>query len=356
VAIIRMFASIACIAMSLGLSACGGGSETASALPAPTPPPVPPGLSVFLLAGQSNMVGSVDESLLKDFLNEFSSNAPDLEKRLDDRLWAFYLSIDPNGEYYSRSGAEYQGIKNLQIPELIRLQREGFVGDQLIEPHPSVMCSFNASSVEALRVNCGEAFGPELMMGHVLSKTLGSPTSLIKVAVGGTTLLCNWRSPSRSDPVPADKATENCGALYGELSARIKSLATKPAEVHPDCASKKCEWAAFVYFQGENDAFEPQGARDYEVNLRLLIADVRKEVGNPNLPVVIVQVGAWGGGVADGRFVAAAQKKVAESDANARLVVTSDLSTYHHYDSAAQLIIGERVAKAVQALTFREKR
>jgi Carbohydrate esterase, sialic acid-specific acetylesterase len=310
-------------------------------------------MPVYLLAGQSNMVGSVDESLLKNFLTEFSSPAPNLEKRLDDRLWAFYVSIDPNGEYYTRSGAEYQGISKFQTPELIRLHREGFVGDQLIKPHPSVMCSFNGSKVEALRVNCGEAFGPELMMGHVLSKTLGSPTSLIKVAEGGTTLLCDWRSPSRKDmvQVPADK--ESCGVLYGDLSARIKSLASKPAEVHPDCASKKCQWSAFVYFQGENDAFEPQGAKDYEVNLRLLIADVRKEVGNPKLPVVIVQVGAWGGSVADGELVAKAQKKVAESDASARLVVTSDLSTYYHYDAAAQLIIGERVAKAVQALTVK---
>jgi Carbohydrate esterase, sialic acid-specific acetylesterase len=215
------------------------------------------------------------------------------------------------------------------------------------------MCSYNGNGnkVAALQVNCGEDFGPELMMGHMLGKTLGSPTSLIKVAVGGTTLYCDWRSPSRQDSVVVPEDKTRCGELYDELSARIKSLATKPAEVHPDCASKKCQWSAFVYFQGENDAFVPQGAKDYEVNLRLLIADVRKAVGNPKLPVVIVQVGAWGGGVADGKLVAAAQKKVAESDANARLVVTSDLSTYYHYDSAAQLIIGERVAKAVQALT-----
>jgi hypothetical protein len=303
-------------------------------------------MPVYLLAGQSNMVGNVDESLLNNFLIEFSNKASDLEKRLGDRLWAWYQTIDPKGEYYTRSSPEYQKVATYEISELIRLHREGLISDQLTKPHPSVMCSFNGSKVEALRVNCGQAFGPELMMGHVLSKTLGSPTSLIKVAEGGTTLRFDWTSPSRGD--------QPVGAQYKLLSARIKSLTTKPAEVHPNCASKKCRWAAFVYFQGENDAFDDKAAMDYEINLRALISDVRKEVGNPNLPVVIVQVGAWGSSVGKGNLVAAAQKTVVQSDAHARLAVTSDLSTYYHYHSGAQLIIGERVAKAVQELTLKE--
>ena len=38
------------------------------------------------------------------------------------------------------------------------------------------------------------------------------------------------------------------------------------------------------------------------------------------------------------------------ADKYARLVNTSDLSGFYHYDSAAKLIIGGRVAQAVKAL------
>jgi hypothetical protein len=171
-------------------------------------------------------------------------------------------------------------MANHQIAELMRLHQEGLVGNQLTQPHPSVMCSLNGSKVAALNTNCGSPFGPELMMGHVLAKTLGSPTSLIKVAEGGTTLERHWRSPSRGEPV---------GDQYNLLSARIKSLASKPAEIHPDCASKKCRWAAFIYFQGENDAFDSDAAKAYESSLRALIKDVRSDIGNPNLPVIILR-------------------------------------------------------------------
>jgi hypothetical protein len=124
--------------------------------------------------------------------------------------------------------------------------------------------------------------------------------------------------------------------------------------VNPSCTNRTCKWSAFVWFQGENDAQVAEGA-DYEKNLKNFIADVRKDVGSPTLPVVIVQIGKWGqsfrvNNVAIGVAVADAQTKVVKEDKYARIVNTADLSGFYHYDSASQLIIGERVSLAVKSL------
>jgi hypothetical protein len=80
-------------------------------------------------------------------------------------------------------------------------------------------------------------------------------------------------------------------------------------------------------------------------------------VGSPTLPVVIVQIGSWAQSIttgaqntASGKKVADAQTAVVKADKYARIVSTSDLNGFYHYDSASQLIIGERVALAVKAL------
>ena len=140
------------------------------------------------------------------------------------------------------------------------------------------------------------------------------------------------------------------GPLYTQLRSRIQSLSLAPASVNPSCKTQACRWSAFVWFQGENDSFDSANGLSYEQNLKNLIADVRSEVGAPTLPVVIVQIGTWAQSMAFGKNVAAAQSSVVSADKHARIVTTSDLSGFYHYDSAAQLIIGERVAQAVQAL------
>ena len=179
------------------------------------------------------------------------------------------------------------------------------------------------------------------MLGHALGKAGYSATSLIKVAVGGTTLYVDWRSPLSGGTV---------GPLYTQLRSRIQSLKSDPASVNPLCKTQSCRWSAFVWFQGENDSFNKANGESYEQNLKNLIADVRSDVGSPSLPVVIVQTGRWAQSLTYGKNVAAAQKSVVSADKFARLVTTSDLSGWYHYDPAAQLIIGDRVAQAVQAL------
>jgi hypothetical protein len=300
-------------------------------------------LPMFLLAGQSNMEGNVDTALFESILSDLSSGASTgLEARLAERIR--YWHKDTNNGY---AGYGYSPqMAALEASELVRLNAAGLVGAALTTPNPKILCSWNAAGVgplfvSSLATKCGSPFGPELVFGQALSKAGYSSTSLIKVAHGGTNLYVDWRSPLSGGAV---------GPLYTELRARIQSLKSAPASVNPACKTQGCQWSVFVWFQGENDSFDSANGLSYEQNLKNLIADVRRDVGSPTLPVVIVQTGAWAQSLAFGKNVASAQSSVANTDKYTKLVATSDLSGFYHYDSASKLIIGDRIAQAVKAL------
>jgi Carbohydrate esterase, sialic acid-specific acetylesterase len=304
-------------------------------------------LPMFLLAGQSNMEGNVDKELLQNILADLADTSIiDLKASLVKRIR--YWHNDTNGGYagygYSDTMAAYESS------ELVRLKASGLIGANLTTPSTKVFCSWNESPLVPLQVfapdnvRCGGPIGPEQVFGQALDKAGYSSTSVIKVAYGGTSLYDDWRSPSMG-------GTPNGNDLYAKLKSRIKSLKDKPASVNPSCTARACRWSAFIWFQGESDGFNKVHAETYEKNLKNFIADVRAEAGSPTLPVVIIQLGEWGTyGTGSGQNVANAQTAWVKADKNARIVNTADLSGFFHYDSASQLIIGERVALAVKSL------
>lgn len=299
-------------------------------------------MPVFLMAGQSNMVGNVDATLFGALLDELASGDPSTTaSRLKSRLSDWYL-INNNG--YASYGYS-DAMATFESSELIRLKNAGLVGPFLKTPLPSVMCAMNGTKIAGLTTNCGSIFGPELVLGHYLHANGGTPTSLIKVAKGGTTLYTDWRSPET-----VAQSGGSVGPLYSELQSRIDSLASSPASVHARCESVACRWGGFIWFQGENDAFDPAAAGAYAKNLTNLIVDVRKRVGASTLPVVVVGIGKWAQSLAHGATVRLAQQSVVAADAQTRLVKTDDLSGFYHYDPAAQLIIGERVGIALRSM------
>lgn len=303
-------------------------------------------LPMFLLAGQSNMEGNVDALLLTSLVEELGkdSSDPDVKTRMLAILYDWYWKA--NGGYASYGHTD--AMAELEINELIAYRDQGLMGPDLTAPHQNTYCSFNDAPVGKLEASeeagCGNPFGPELMLGHVWEKRGQSTTpplssSLVKVARGGTTLFKDWRSPASGGEVGPD---------YLLLKERIADLRNDPASVHPDCEDKECKWSAFIWFQGENDSLDAAHAPAYEANLRNLLADVRAEVGNPALPVIIVQTGAWAQSLEFGAEVAAAQQRIVDEDMHAELVVTDDLSGFYHYDPAAQLIIGRRIADVME--------
>jgi hypothetical protein len=297
---------------------------------------------LFLLAGQSNMEGNIDTGLANEIINELGkTEITTLAARVENSLDNWYRTNDDGYAMYAYSEENISFLAS----ELLRLKEDDIVGGKLSRPSETVVCSFNDSGLFFLEQNCGKPFGPELTLGHYLAKNNKTPTSLIKVAAGGTTLYTDWLSPSA-----AANAGRAIGPQYEALKTRINSLQSAPESINADCVQTTCDWSAFIWFQGENDSFDIENANSYEESLRAFIADIRIEARAPNLPVVIVGTGYWAQSMDFGTVVATAQQTVADEDNSIALVRTNDLSRFFHYDPPSQMIIGERIGIALERL------
>ncbi len=230
---------------------------------------------------------------------------------------------------------------------------------KLMTPRDDVWCVAAQKAPGPMRPGYGVRagnFGLELMMGHVLGDAVANRVVLFKTGRGGTTLYKQWRPPST-----VKRAGGEVGPLYTRMIRRFHNLLDNAEDILPWYKGQGIEVAGFVWFQGENDslAMTEDGVgywKSYEANLKDLIADVRREVGVPDLPVLIVQIndGLWDGidkstgkATKGGPTIRAAQKKVAETDPHGTWIKTSDLDTGYHYDPPSHLEIGVRAGKAL---------
>ena len=173
--------------------------------------------------------------------------------------------------------------------------------------------------------NTDPMYGPELSFGHVMAAGLPSnENKVLKVAMGGASLGDHWR-PS--------------GPMYKTLLKETRAALQ---------ASEKegLELGGLVWFQGYNDQYSDSYCDalypKYEANLREFISNIRRDLGAPGLPIVVVKA-RNGGQMAT---IRAAQDAVTDTP-GVSTVESNDTSECYHYDSGAQLVIGERAAKAM---------
>ncbi len=127
--------------------------------------------------------------------------------------------------------------------------------------------------------------GPELQIGHQLGDAVDAPVLLIKTAWGGKSLYKDFRPPSAGGEV---------GDYYTKMHAEVKEALNGIDKEFPALASRHIEIAGFIWFQGWNDMFNKDALEQYENNLVHLIKNVRKEYAEPNLPVIVGELGNGG--------------------------------------------------------------
>ena len=188
----------------------------------------------------------------------------------------------------------------------------------------------------------GEMFGPEWTFGRSVSEVMGPGRSvgLIKFAQEGTSLADDWRFED--------------GALYQELLSRV--VAAFNAVENP--FSPKLQ--ALVWMQGESDAHEGHPgnmhgalARRYEENLVRFISGLRSELAARGcfagdvLPVVVGRISA-SPALKFASEVRRAQWLVARDLPRVGLVNTDALSLEDglHYDTHSVLDLGRMFASA----------
>jgi len=296
----------------------------------------------FLFAGQSNMVGRSNDAKeglfdeLIDILNSGESKfkiIENLEIAIGASNGATQNSIKNEARilYDMRSLLEENVIKNAMEK----------VSCSFFDPKEPQVCGCEQ---DLTPYTCGrDDYGPELMFGHRFSKLdtmyQGQEISITKVAAGGTKIYKNWSKSNAGSP-------QN---YWKNLANTIKAA--------------KGSMKAFVWFQGEADCREAEDRESYLENLTQFVSDVRSEIyktslsfGSPDdVPVVIVELGRW---VYDiNTTVLEAQRTFVNNTPNTMLVSTgsTDIDTEKltknlHFDAAAYLIIGDRIAKVLASL------
>jgi alpha-galactosidase len=147
----------------------------------------------------------------------------------------------------------------------------------------------------------GTQIGPEFSFGLSLAKRIDDPILLIKTSWGGKSLHYDFRPPSAGEyelnekERSGDKAAEikkNAGRYYRMMNEAVHGVLKNPKDNHPAYdAEAGYEIAGFVWFQGFNDQFSPAFRDNYKENMISFIKDVRKEYKTPKMPFIIGVMG-----------------------------------------------------------------
>jgi sialate O-acetylesterase len=199
-------------------------------------PPDFPSLDTWILAGQSNMQGV---GLLSEALSP------------DDRVWAFSMAgkwepaQDPLHPLWLSCQPVHQELRRPNLPP----EQQGLSNEELHKLSTAV---------------CGAGLG--LSFGKAMADALGTPVGLLPAAHGGTSL-DQW-SPSLKE--------HGGHSLYGAMLQSVKA-AGAPLR-------------GLLWYQGESDALADQG-QTYGERLAAWITALREDLGLPDLPVLLVQLG-----------------------------------------------------------------
>ncbi len=217
-------------------------------------------LRVFLLAGQSNMQGQgvVDFDHPK-YYNGGKGILKNVIKN-PERTHLYKHIVDNKGDWIVRDDVfvRHQAKEELKTGGL----SVGFTG-----------------------YGGRHHIGPEFQLGHLVGEAYDEPVLLIKTAWGGKSIYRDFRPPSSGGTT---------GEFYKKMLAEYREGLAKLGDEFPLLAKRKPELSGFVWFQGWNDMFDDEALKEYEANLIHLVRDVRREFEQPNLPVVIGELGNGG--------------------------------------------------------------
>jgi len=356
------------IAVLLGVFTLGTSARDKSASkPADMSKPV----QVFILMGQSNMVG----------LGKVGGPDGSLEFAVKEKKKYPYL-VDETGAWFERKDVRFARVMSGRGGGMQRLNNEW------------------------MTVKTCKTIGPEFGIAEPLGNAVAEPVLILKSCIGNRSLGWDLLPPGseRYEFVIKDKAGGEKKMVYAGYKDKpdswemdpSKGLKTEPGPWVDKKTGKPIEWyagkqwdddvshartvlseldkhypgatkyevAGFFYWQGEKDAGNPGHAALYEKNLVHFIKTVRKEFNAPNAKFVLATMGesAKGGGGLGGEILNAqlavdgGSGKHPEFKGNVATIYTSPMaqggSGNAHYGGKAEVYmdVGEAMGKAMVEL------
>ena len=298
-------------------------------------------VKVFILAGQSNMQGHGRIAMGKDGDLDYAAKQEQFSYLKDGGDW-----VERDDVFYHHTTGKGEVIKSQLKPGL----------------------GANADSV-----------GPELAIGHVLGEHFDEPVLLIKCAWGGQAIGMTFRPPGagmpdyldekfekakKKDPgLSLDDFKERFGTRYRQTLDEVQAVLGNLGKEFPELKGRDHEIVGFFWHQGWNDGCDRAFTMEYESNMTHFIRDMRKDLGDEDLPFVIATSGMGGPdatGVAGGlgKNIEPAQVNAAKKYENCIAVETRHFQKHkpgrqksHWHNSAeSYCLVGDAAARAMLEL------
>jgi hypothetical protein len=335
--------ALAALAAACLLPAAAGGAPAAAPAPDGKPADMSKPVQVFILMGQSNMVG----------MGKIAGGEVSLENAVKEKKKYPYL-VDEAGNWTERKDVRFVRYMSGKGP----------------------------LNNEWMTVKTCRTIGPEFGIGHCLGDALDAPVMILKCCIGNRSL--GWDLlPPGSERFEADgkiyagykdspdswaKGTEPkpigwyAGKQYDDDTADAKKVLAELDKHYP--GATKCEVAGFFFWQGEKDCGNPVHAGRYEQNLVHFIKQLRKDFNAPGAKFVMATLGESakgcggnGGKVLEGHLaVDGTSGKYPEFKGNVATVYSNPMaqggSGNGHYGGKAEVYmdVGEAMGKAMADL------
>lgn len=281
-------------------------------------------LNIFILAGQSNMVGHArahtiatlyasdnlrDKELLQLVIDNDDLSPDVLEAQLERGRLIDELT---GGISNSKIKAMEEGPERTALEKKVEaLKKEHQAYKDLISSSCAVSDRVYINSIADRNKKSGKLgigygadpskIGPEYGFGLSMARKISGPILLIKTSWGGKSLNYNFRPPSAGEYLLNDKEKasdraaqikEDAGLNYRLMTESVQEVLANLKDNHPAYDEEAgYKIAGFVWFQGFNDQFSPEFRDNYEANMVSFIKDIRKEYKEPELPFVIGVLG-----------------------------------------------------------------
>lgn len=262
-------------------------------------------VKVYILAGQSNMVG----------YGMVPGTGPGTLESLVKIDGKFPNLVDASGNWTVRNDVMYRGVVRA-------------VGAKKLSPSTGV----NTDHI-----------GPEFGFGQVMGYLHDEPVLIIKASNGGKNIGFDYLPPGSQQytangytyagygespyrwttgttPIPTDP---KAGYQYDECFSAVHSVLDNFNTSYPQYADQGYEIAGFAWWQGYNDQFVDTYPERYEFNMANFIKALRTEFNAPNAPFVLATLAADGGWDNPKESVLAI--------ANGQLAVSGDTGNYPEF-------------------------
>jgi len=237
-------------------------------------------LKVFILSGQSNMVG----------FGQLKGSPGTMETYVKSNPADYGHLVDKNGKHVVRDDVW-----------IVNLSYKGK------EKMGWLTTGYGASDGHV---------GPEYGFGFAVGDYYEDPVLIIKSAWGGRSLYHNFLSPSSAEyPTPGKDGDK--GFQYAEVLRHVKEITGNLKKYYPGYAGKGFEIVGFGWHQGWNDRINQSAVDVYERNMVNFVKDIRKDLGVEKLPFVIANTGMGGWNIP----VTARYKKKVEKLMDAQLAL-----------------------------------